>query len=78
MWVELNSMSSAYKKIAGVITDSCHISLTGDHGDCDDKVSKFLVEEAKISKIIKILIEHNYISEEHRTFPEYTSWKKHL
>lgn len=66
-------MSSAYKKIAGVITDSCQISLIGDHGDCDDKVSKFLVEEAKIEKIIKILIEHNYISQNHRIFPEHTS-----
>jgi hypothetical protein len=66
-------MKSAYKKIKNIIDDTCHISLNEDHGDCDDKISKFLIEEAKLQCIIKVLIEHNYIDSNHRTFPEYTS-----
>jgi hypothetical protein len=68
-----NIMKGAYKKISKIVNDTYSISLSEDHGDCDDKVSKFLIEEAKLQSIIKVLIEHGYVSENHRIFPEYTS-----
>ena len=56
-------MKGAYKKISKIVNDTYSISLTEDHGDCDDKVSKYLIEEAKLQSIIKVLVEHGCINE---------------
>jgi hypothetical protein len=70
---EIITMKGAYKKISKIVNDTYSIALSEDHGDCDDKVSKFLIEEAKLQSIIKVLIEHGYIDANHRVFPEFTS-----
>jgi len=66
-------MIRAYNKILNIVNDNFNIALSEDHGDCDDRISKNLIEEAKIHCIVDVLIEHGYVDSNHRIFPDFTS-----